>query len=156
MSINSASNQHTPDDREQKCWDLYLKSVMAGKPNAKKAALTVGYSEPHADNITLQGWFKGRLEDLQDQQMLSKAEKKFQETLDYDPINKLGDVDSSLLRVQADVSKFLASTLGKKKYSTRTELTGAEGENLFPNTETKNKSKSILNDFFTRRNTGKR
>lgn len=156
MSINSASNQHTPDDREQRCWDLYLKSILAGTPNATKAARDAGYSADHSRNITLQGWFKERLEDLQDREMLSKAEKKFQETLDYNPVDEAGKIDAPLLRVQTDVSKFLAETLGKKKYSKRTELTGPEGELLFPNTETKTKSKSILNDFFTRRNTGKR
>lgn len=131
MSNVSAANQHTPDDRQQKCWDLYVKSIIAGVPNARKAALQAGYSEFQADNITLQGWFKGRKEKLKRKDMLSKAEKVLAKTLEYEPMNDKGEIDVPLLRVQTDVSKHVTSTLGKSEgYSTRIEKTGFGGKPL--------------------------
>ena len=123
MSNVSPANQHTPDEREQKCWDFYVESILKGQENAKASAIKAGYSEEHADNITLQGWFKGRKEKLKRKDMLSKAEKKLEKTLDYEPVNEEGKLDVALLRVQADVAKHVTSTLGKDEgYSTKTDI----------------------------------
>jgi phage terminase small subunit len=121
MSINSESNQYTRDPREQICWDFYVESILKGSANAKKSALKAGYSEPHADNITMQGWFKGRLKDLERKEMLSKAEKKLSKTLDYEVEKQDGEIKTDLLRIQVDVSKHLTSTLGKADYSNKGE-----------------------------------
>jgi phage terminase small subunit len=129
MSINSASNQHTPDDREQKCWDLYVKSIAKGTPNAKASALKAGYSEPHADNITLQGWFKGRVDKLRRTEMLSKAERNLDKALDESYKDEDGKIQSDVMRIVVDVSKTIATTLGKDEgYSSRSEITGKNGE----------------------------
>jgi len=129
MSINSASNQHTPDDREQKCWDLYVKSIAKGTPNAKASALKAGYSEPHADNITLQGWFKGREAKLRRTGMLSKAERNLDKALDESYKDEDGKIQSDVMRIVVDVSKTIATTLGKDEgYSSRSEITGKNGE----------------------------
>lgn len=134
MSLVSQANQHSPDEREQKCWDLYVDSITKGIPNAKRSALTVGYSEEHADNITLQGWFKGRLEKLKRRELFSKSEKKLEEALDFSPTKDDGSVDVGLLRVQTDVAKHITQTLGKDEgYSTKTETdltSGGEKLNL--------------------------
>lgn len=42
----------------------------------------------------------------------------------------LGVGDKETMRTVADVSKFVAETLGKQSYSKRNELTGAEGRDL--------------------------
>lgn len=42
----------------------------------------------------------------------------------------LGVNDKETMRTVADVSKFVAETLGKQSYSKRNELTGAEGRDL--------------------------
>jgi len=127
----NGANQYTPDEREQKCWDFYVESITLGKPNAYESAIKAGYEESSAKNITLRGWFKERLEDLDRKDMLSKAEKKLSKTLDYNPEDADGNIKVDLLRVQVDASKHLTSTLGKDKgYSSRQENTGKDGKDL--------------------------
>lgn len=121
MSNVSPANQHTSDEREQPCWDLYLAGVVKGQVNAYKAAIDAGYSEDQARNITIQGWFKERLEGLQRTDIVSKSEKKFVEALDYPAVDQEGKVDVNLLRSQIDVAKYATSTLKKDVYSTKTE-----------------------------------
>lgn len=122
QSNPNGANGTTSDPREQICWDFYVESVIKGEVNAYASAIKAKYSEDHARNITMQGWFKERLEDLERKDMLSKAEKKLAKTLTYEVENKEGEVRTDLLRIQVDVSKHLTSTLGKNKgYSTKTE-----------------------------------
>src|SRR3990167_9654838 len=136
MSLVSSANQYTPDQRQQLCWDEYLKGVINGQPNAYKAALSAGYSKDQALNITIQGWFKAKEENLKVEGMLSKAERNLDQMLDLKTeqpilINKELVVDDNgnavevtnpaLLRTKADVTMFVAERLGKKKYSQRNE-----------------------------------
>jgi phage terminase small subunit len=149
MEQTKQANQYTPDKREQICWDFYVESITKGQPNAYESAIKAGYSEDHARNITLQGWFKERLEDLDRKDMLSKAEKKLAKTLTYEVEDtETGKVQTDLLRIQVDVSKHLTSTLGKDKgYSSRTEQTGKDGKDLIPPTlseEEKDKLNKLL------------
>lgn len=89
--------------------------------NAKRSALKAKYSEEYANNITVQmpEWLS---ENLGRFKMLSKAEKVLDRTLDYDPVDENGKMDSSLLRTQTDVAKFVAGTVGKQIYSTKNDL----------------------------------
>lgn len=141
MSNVSSSNQHTSDERESLCWDLYVESIANGTPNAYQSAIQAGYSQSHAENITLQGWFKERLQKLKRRDLLSKAEKVLDETLEMDdtePILVEGEVidrkrNPALTKIKQDSAKFLAERLGKEEgYSTRHEMTGKNGENLEP------------------------
>ena len=133
MSNVSVANGSTSDPREQDCWDYYVESITAGgKGNAMQAALKAGYSDDHARNITIQGWFVERLEKLKRKDLLSKAEKCLHKTLDYNPEEE-GKIRTDLLRIQADIAKFITSTQGKDKgYSNRTELTDGDGKPLQP------------------------
>lgn len=144
----NGANQYTSDPREQICWDFYVETITKGQVNAYESAIKAKYSEDHARNITLQGWFKERLEDLERKEMLSKAEKVLSKTLNYTTEDKEGNVKVDLLRVQLDASKHLTSTLGKDKgYSTRTEQTGKDGKDLIPETMTQeevNELRSLL------------
>lgn len=127
MSIISPANQHTNDEREQKCWNFYVEGIVDGTQNGYESAIKAGYSEDHARNITMQGWFKERLAKLKRKDMLSKAEKVLDKTLTYEPVNEEGKIDTNLLRVQTDVAKHITNTLGKHEgYTTKveTELTG--------------------------------
>lgn len=127
----NGANGTTSDIREQKCWDFYIESITIGQENAYESAIKAGYEHSTAKNVTMRGWFKERLEDLERKNMLSKAEKVLAKTLNYSTENEDGTVKVDLLRVQLDASKHLTSTLGKNKgYSTRNELTGAEGKDL--------------------------
>lgn len=127
----NGANQSTSDPREQVCWDFYVESITAGMPNAYASAIKAGYEESSAKNITLRGWFKERLDDLDRKDMLSKAEKKLARTLTYEVEKADGEIKTDLLKIQVDVSKHLTSTLGKNKgYSNRNELSGPDGAEL--------------------------
>lgn len=122
MSNVSQANQHSPDEREQKCWDLYVQSINSGTENAYQSARDAGYSHDHARNITLQGWFKERCETLRRKGMVSKAEKVLDRTLDYQPVDDEGKINVPLLQVQTKVASTVVTTLGKEYgYSTKTE-----------------------------------
>lgn len=137
MSKVSSANGSTSDPREQVCWDLYIESITKGQANAKKAAIEAGYSKDHAENITLQGWFKGRLAKLKRKEMLSKAERNLDKIMDLPLEDKANIV--------LDASKFIAKTLGKDEgYSDRSELTGRDGESLLLTEEQINTLKEKL------------
>lgn len=127
------SNQHTPDARQQKCWENYLDSIQRGIPNATKAAIDAGYEPKSAKDITSAVWWLERLEGLRRKRLLSKSEKKFEEIMDMDSMNGGIRIDSKLLAVQANVGRHITSTLGRDVgYATRQEHTGANGEKLIP------------------------
>lgn len=148
----NGANNTTSDPREQVCWDFYVESITKGQVNAYQSAIKAGYSEDHSRNITMQGWFKERLGELERKEMLSLAEKVLMKTLKYktDKINEKGEeeIKSDVLRIQVDASKHLTSTLGKNKgYSTRTELTGENGNPIvFIPSEIANKNDIATNE----------
>lgn len=128
----NGANGTTSDPREQICWDFYVESITKGQVNAYASAIKAGYEESSAKQITVRRWFLERLENLERQNMLSKAEKVLKKTLEYssEEIDNEGKqkVKTDLLRIQTDVAKHLTSTLGKDKgYSTRQENTGKDG-----------------------------
>jgi hypothetical protein len=122
MSKVSSANESTSDPREQICWDLYVESITKGEANAYKAAIKAGYSKDHSRNITLQGWFKARLQKLKRKEMLSKAERNLDKILDLPLEDKANIV--------LDASKYITKTLGKEEYSDRSELTGKDGKDI--------------------------
>lgn len=127
----NGANGTTSDPREQVMWDIYVTKLSKGIDNAYESAIEATYSEDSARNVTMRDWFKERLGRLKRKDILSKAEKKLEKILDYEPVNDEGKLDVPLLRVQADVSKHVTSTLGKADgYSNRTELTGKDGKDL--------------------------
>lgn len=145
------ANGTTSDPREQKMWDIYVAKLSKGIDNAYESAIEAEYSEDHARNITMQGWFKERKAKLRRKDMLSKSEKVLDETLDMDTTNKEGAIDPQLHKIKVDVAKTIVGTLGKDEgYSTRSEITGANGEPLQISVEDKGKVSNavdnILND----------
>ncbi len=122
------ANQHQLDPRQKLCWENYINPKSETFGNARQSALKVGYEEYYADTITSTGWFSDKVRRLN---LLSKAEKVLEDTLNYESVNPDGKVRVDLLRVQTDVAKHVTSTLGKNEgYSSRNELTGADGEPL--------------------------
>ena len=134
------SNGITSDPREQVMWDIYVTNLGKGIDNAMQSALEAGYEETTAKNITLTGWYKERKNRLKRKDMLSNSEKKLAKTLEYevesyDESGKL-TIKTDLLKIQVDVAKTLVTTLGKDEgYSTRQEVTGANGERLIASKE---------------------
>lgn len=135
MSSVSDANQHTNDEREQKTWDIYVAKLANGIDNAYQSAIEGGYSKDHSRNITMQGWFKERKDNLRRKGIFSKAEKVIEKTLDYkteeeDEETGKTKVNTSLLSIQSNVALTVAKSLGKKYYSDRLELTDKDGEKL--------------------------
>lgn len=140
----NGANQYTLDPRQRLCWDLYVNPKSETFANAYQSAMSAGYEEGYAAQITTAEWFLERLRRLQ---MLSKAEKVLSDTLEIEhmvqAIGAFGPIldkktkkpifrpDSSLLKIKQDSAKFVAERLGKNEgYSTRTEITGENGESL--------------------------
>lgn len=123
----NGANGTTSDPREEVFWELYVKNNLE---NAYQCALQADYTESTARNITTRDWFIERLGKLRRKDMLTKAEKVLDKTLSLEAIDKEGNTDPAILRIQTDVAKHVTSTLGKKDYSTRTEQTGADGKDL--------------------------
>jgi len=127
----NGANQYLDDPRKQLCWANYVDPKSETFGNATRSAIRAGYEPDYADQITTSEWFKGRLRKLN---MLGKAEKALDDTLDYNPVDENGRVDSGIARIRLDAAKHITSTLGKNEgYSTRQELTGAEGRELTVN-----------------------
>jgi len=127
----NGANGTTSDPREQIAWDIYVANLSKGIDNAYAAAIEAKYSEDSARNVTMRDWFKARLGKLKRKEMLSKAERNLDKTLDLVTINKEGLEDPQLLKIKVDVSKTIVSTLGKDEgYSTRNELTAKDGKDL--------------------------
>lgn len=124
----NGANASVSDPREQVMWDYYIENNLE---NAYACAIKADYSESAAKNITLNDWFKERLGKLKRKEMLSKAERVLEKTLNYSTEDEDGKVKVDLLRVQTDVAKTLVTTLGKNEgYATRQELTGKDGAAL--------------------------
>jgi phage terminase small subunit len=89
--------------------------------NATQSAIKAGYSQDYADNLTslMPDWLSENIG--RRKRLLEKAENNL-ETL----------LDSEDEKVKADMTKFVAKTLGRENYSERTELTGKDGKDLIP------------------------
>lgn len=153
----NGSNQWILDPRQKLCWDLYVNPKSKYFGNAYQAAQCVGYEESYAATITTQDWFKEKVRRLN---MLGKAEKVLDEMLEM-PVEVLdwegsGEekeevvrTESALVKIKQDTAKFVAERLGKDEgYSTRSELTGKDGDALIPDKQSKEKSDEALNDYF--------
>ncbi len=129
MATNpNGANQYVLDPRQKLCWESYTNPNSKTFGNAYQSAMSAGYEEGYAAQITTVDWF---LEKMRRLNMLSKAEKVLDKTLSYEPVNEEGIIDTGLLRVQTDVAKHITSTLGKDEgYSTKTEGNGGGNINI--------------------------
>jgi hypothetical protein len=109
MSANGKSDVLTPKQAAFLAAYFDPKSPTFG--TARGTAKAVGYSDEYADNIMalLPDWLS---EHIGDMSMLHTAEENLKDFLD----------DKTDRRIQADITKFVASSLGKRKYSTKTEV----------------------------------
>lgn len=127
MTNPNGANQYQMDPRQKLCWESYINPKSETFGNAYQSAVKAGYSEGYAQSITDENWFTEKLRRLN---MLGKAESTLEKTLNYEPVNEEGRIDTALLRTQTDVAKFIAERLGKEHYSSRQEVTGKDGEAL--------------------------
>lgn len=151
----NGSNQYSLDPRQRMCWDFYVNPKSETFGNALRSAIRAGYEESHANTITDTQWFRDRVRRLN---MLSKAEKVLEETLDMEDMMKLesnGVVlekrDPALTRIKQDTAKFLAERLGKNDgYSSRSELSGPDGQPIGESSEEIKDLAKKLNALYTR------
>lgn len=109
---------------------LYTNPKSETFSNALQSALKAGYTQTYAENITtlMPDWL---LENIGKMNLLKKAEKVMNKTLDLEAVDEKGKTDNQLLAIQNKTAHFVAETLGKNTgYSKRTELTGKDGEKL--------------------------
>lgn len=115
---------------------FYCNPKSATFGNAYQSAIEAKYGKKYAENITgqLPDWLSENLGDLK---RLKKAEKVLDETLEMETKSRriindeiIETEEVPLLKIKQDTAKFVASGLGKAKYSSRSEHTGAEGKDL--------------------------
>lgn len=119
----NGANQYQLDPRQKLCWDYYINPKSETFSSGLASAIKAGYQQSTAEQITVEDWF---IEKLRTLNMLDKAEKVLNIILEFETES----LDEKRLRIQQDSAKFVAERVGKAKYSTRTELTGADGKDL--------------------------
>jgi len=99
--------------------------------NVRQSAMRAGYTETYADNISSQkpSWWVEFTEtgDFLRAEMLKEAQKNL-----YSTITSHSD-DKEDVKLKHDATKFVSERLGKEHFSTRQEVTGADGRRLFSN-----------------------
>lgn len=101
--------------------------------NITQSALIAGYSATYANNLSAntnspKWWKEFQMQgDFMRARMLETAQMRLNERL----TERVDDKDG--LKLQTDVAKFVSERLGKEHYSTRQEVTGADGRRLFTN-----------------------
>lgn len=88
--------------------EYYLDIKSESFSNACQSALRVGYAKEYAENITsiMPKWLS---ENIGDSKLLSKAVRNLDKFLD----------DEESKPIQADITKFVAKTLGRDKFGDR-------------------------------------
>lgn len=121
------------DNKQQVCWDLYIKSLRDGRPSATQAAKDAGYLPNSAMNIRKMKWFKDKMKTLSRSRMVSNAERNLARGLNtqWSKMKLLENgeqeevIDVNIFAKVMDVSKYVTSTLAKDEgYSTKTEVSG--------------------------------
>lgn len=151
----NGANQYLLDPRQKLCWDNYVNPKSETFANATQSAIKAGYDEDYAEHVTTSEWFSVKLRRLN---MLDKAEKVLNETLEMaDEVQIIVDGvpldirkrEPALTKIKQDTAKFVAERLGKAEgYSTRNELTGADGKDLIPvDLEAKEKADAAISSY---------
>lgn len=122
-----------PDYKQEMAfWGWYLDPTSPTLMDPKESALKAGFSEEKARVIREYQWFKrGTLKT----EVFNSAEGVLKEMLNLSTVGtktlKDGSTvtieDSALIKIKQDTAKFIASTLGKRDYSQRTEISGKDG-----------------------------
>lgn len=127
-----------PTDLTEEVFEKIRESILAGndlRETAKICKINEGtFYQWHSRNYSnlsdkIEGWRRDR--------KLLLAERNIVEFLEMDTKNLMlkgkelvEQTDTGLVKVKADISKFVAETLGRDNYSKRNELTGKDGKDL--------------------------
>lgn len=140
----STKDNNLFDPRRDDCWNHYLNKESNTYGNAYLSAIKANYGKGYAKQITTQLWWLARVRKLG---LLDKAEKVLDEDLEMETVvpvigmfgpiidketkKPLKKIDPDLRRIRQSSATFITARLGKNKgYSTRNELTGADGKDL--------------------------
>ena len=145
------------DPRQRDCWERYVNPTSETFANAKASAIASGYSDAHAADIKTFDWF---IRQERKSRMRDKGEKVLEEMLDM-PVTVLvhegagGEkteyvvTDTTLVKIKQDTAKFAVERLGKEDWSTRQEVTGADGGPLI-DPKAKADGDKALDDFLSK------
>ncbi len=120
------------DPRQADCWERYINPESPTFADAKASAIAAGYGATYALEIKLCSWFKGKERRLR---MKDKGEIVLEDMLDMPVLvqvySKTGEpylvTDATLVKIKQDTAKFSVERLGKDDWSSRQELSGADG-----------------------------
>lgn len=138
------ANQFNLDLRQDVCWSYYIDRKGDTYGNAYRSAVKARYTHSTATTITKQDWFTAKYRKLN---LVAKAEKVLNEDLEIESVvpiigmfgpildketkKPLKKIDADLRKIRQNAATFVTSRLGKNDgYSTRQELTGADGTAL--------------------------
>lgn len=119
-------------EQEMAFWGWYLDPTSPTLMNATQSALKAGFPEDKARVVSQYQWFKrGTLK----AEVFSSAENVLKNMLELNTTNvkidkdgnEIVNQDPALIKIKQDTAKFIASTLGKRDYSARTEISGKDG-----------------------------
>lgn len=124
---------------------LYLTPSSKTFMNIYQSGIASGYSEQYSSNISVQQpkWWLKIIESSEYRRatMLDAAEKALE-----DAVTTNSD-DKDDRKIKHDAAKFISERLGKEHYSTRQEVTGADGRSVFAN-EDRERAKQPLSTLF--------
>ncbi len=118
------------DPKQSQFLALYLDPKSTTFGNAYQSAMSAGYKKEYAENLTGQMpmWLS---ENIGKDKMLLKAERNLDAFLDLEPErttikggfeNKR--FNTEILKVKADITKFVASSVGKARYGSKDPESG--------------------------------
>lgn len=95
--------------------------------NSFNSAIEAGYTRTYADNIksNMPDWL---CDYVGDARLLNKAVKHLDQSFDIEVVDSEGRVNAGVLGIQSNNARFVASTVGKKRFSTRSNLLDDEGK----------------------------
>lgn len=107
--------------------------------NGLQSALKAGFEETYALALVskMPTWLEEKVKEMN---MLSKAERNLNNMLDLD------EKDSNKLRVKADITKFIAERLGKRKYGSSETQANTFNVSIFAGEQIKRVAGRVLND----------
>jgi hypothetical protein len=113
-------NQYIPDPRQALFLTYYLDPKSETFSNILQSGIKAGYSREYSENLSsiMPEWLS---ESIGSMNLLGKAERVLNKTLDYNAENKDGEIDTALLAIQNKSAQFIAGTIGKNKFSTKGE-----------------------------------
>lgn len=113
----NGANQYLVDPRQALFLSCYLDPKSETFSNGLQSALKAGYTQEYAESLLdkMPKWLAEKVGELS---MLYKAERNLDKMLD------LEEESEGKLRVKADITKFVAERLGRKKYGTQEKPQG--------------------------------